>query len=1029
MNPAEASIKNRVSTLVIIGVILYGGVSAFNNLGRLEDPEFTIKEAQVITSYPGATAREVEEEVTDRIETAVQQLGQLKKVTSISMPGLSIVRPEMKDKYDNSTLPQVWDELRRKVGDVQDQLPPGTSTSVVNDDFGDVYGVFLCLYGDGYTYAELLEYAKLMRRELLLVQDVAKVNLYGEQQEALFLEISRARLAQLGLSPDTIAATLANQNQITPSGRVEVDSKFVRIRPTGEFDSVENLGNLLILQDDRTQTKLYLKDIAEIHRDYVTPPKNLIRYDGHRGIGLGVSTSQGGNVVVMGEALKKRMKELIPQIPVGIEVGVISIQADSVSESISAFLVNLMEAIGIVFVVLLLTMGLRSGVIIGVILLLTILSTFMVMQFKGVNLERISLGALIIALGMLVDNAIVVVEGIIMGMQRGKKPFEAAIAIVKQTMWPLLAATVVAILTFAAIGTSPDKTGEYCRSLFQVILYSLMLSWLLAITVTPLLGVMFLKGPKVADGPAPDPYQTRFFRGYRGLLEATMRWRWLTLGFLLATLMASVYGFGFISKSFFPPSTRPQFLVHCWLPQGTHILKTEEEMAKLEKFVQEQESVSGVTTFVGQGAMRFLLTYQPEEPNTAYGLLLVSVDDYTSIPEVTENLQAFALENLPNSNVYARKFVLGPGDPQKIQVRFRGPDHQVLRRLAEETKSLLRAAPEIMDVSDDWRQRVSVVRPIIAETKARNAGLTRTQVAGAIQGAFEGQAVGLYRERDLSLPIIVRSPQSERQDVSNLDAVQVWSPTARSNIPLAQLVVAYESDTQNDIIRRRNRLPTITVKCDPAIGEAVPAFAAVRPKIVALYEELGQELDLSAYSLEWGGEYENSNDAKAGLSKMLPPIAAAMILIVIILFNSVRQPLVIFLTVPLGLIGVTTGLLVFDKPFGFMALLGFLSLTGMIIKNAIVLIDEINLNLSQDRPPYLAVIEAGVSRVRPVSNAALTTVLGMTPLVFDPFYSAMAVTIMAGLTFATVLTLVVIPILYVVIFRIPSPSSKVSLAG
>ena len=963
--------------------------------------------------------------MTDPLEIAIQQMGQLKRITSISQPGLSIIRPEMNDKYDKSTLPQVWDELRRKVGDAQSQLPPGCSASIVHDDFGDVYGVFFCLYGDGYSYAELLEYAKLLRRELLLVKNVGKIDLFGERQEAVYLEVSRARLAQLQISPDTITASISGQNQVTPAGRVEIDDQFVRIHPSGEFGSLEDLGNLLIRQDNALHTKLYLRDIATVRRGYVEPPIRIMRFNGRQGIGLGISTVSGGNVVTMGEALKTRLRELQPLLPVGVELGVVSFEADSVTKAINHFVDSLIQAVAIVIVALMISMGLRSGMIIGGVLLITIFGTFVIMKANGVHLERISLGALIIALGLATDNAIVVVEGILVGIQRGQDAIKAAASIVQQTMWPLLVATVVAILAFAPIGLSQDSTGEFCRSLFQVILYCLLLSWLLAITVTPLLGVMFLKARAKKKGETEkDPYQTGFFRIYRSFLEGCIRLRVLTVLVLIGMLVLAIFGFRFVTKSFFPPSPRPQFMVHYWLPQGTRIERTESDAAKLENYLLGLDGVESVSTFVGAGALRFILTYTPEEPNSAYALLIVSVDDYRKSPALIAKLERFASENLPDAQMLCRRFMLGPGDPNRIQVRFRGPDTEVLRKLAEETKQVLRAEPQVVDIMDDWRQRVPVLRPIINEGAARNNGLTRTQIASAIQQAFQGQHVGVYREKDLLLPIISRAPEAERNDVWNLQDVRIWSPAAQRSIPLGQVVSANEMISDNDIIRRRDRLPTITVKCDPARGEASPVFELIRPRVEQRFADLKREMRLKEYSMEWGGEYENTRDSQNGLKANMPPILIAMILLIVVLFNSIRQPLAIFLVVPTAIIGLTIGLLATGQPFGFMALLGFLSLSGMLIKNAIVLIDEVNSNLALGKPPYTAVVEAGVSRMRPVVNTAGTTVLGMIPLLLDPFYAAMAVAIMAGLTFGALLTLIMVPVLYMILFRIPSPASS-----
>ena len=1008
MNIAQLSIEKKTITVVITVLLLFGGIKSYMGLGRLEDPEFTIKSAKVITYYPGATAMEVAEEVTDPLEISIQKMGQVRRVESLSMPGFSSIEVEIKKHHMAPELPQIWDELRRKVGDVQDQLPPGTSTSLVWDDFGDVYGIFYAIYGDGYTEKEIYEYAKMLRRELLLVQDVADVSLFGVRDERIYLEISRGRISQLGISPELIYASLSGQNMVVPAGNIQVGRQYVRIFPTGELTSVEDIGDIALLAGDGS-TRLFIKDIATIRRGYVDPPNVVVRFKGMPAVGLGISTIEGGNVVVMGQAISKRLKELQAETPIGMEIGIISHQADTVVTSINSFVISLIEAIAIVAGVLVFVMGFRSGILIGVILLLTVLSTFILMDMNGVMLERISLGALIIALGMLVDNAIVVVEGILINAQKGMSKKDGAIAIVKQTMWPLFGATVVAVLAFAAIGASPDSTGEYCRSLYQVILYSLMLSWVLAITTTPLAGVSFLRVKKL-EGDT-DPYGGRLFQTYKGLLVFCIRKRYFTIAVLAGLLVLSIYGFGFVDKSFFPESTRPQFMLHFWMPQGTHINETERNIASIENYLLEQEDVTDITSVIGQGAMRFLLTYTPEEPNPAYGLVLVSVKDYRIIQTLMERIQKHLTEKYPDAQVFCRRFMLGPGDANKIQVRLRGTDPDVLRELSDQVEKIMQEQPEAVDINTDWRQRVPLLRPIISETAARNAGLTRQQIALTLQTVTKGITVGQYREGDELIPIVFRSPESERDDVRELDNIQIYNPIARGFIPIRQVVTEIKTVSENQIIRRRNRLPTLTIRCDPKSGPATLVFEKLKPKIDAISIPQG-------YSLEWGGEYENSAEAQQGLSAQLPTIFLFMVLVVIILFNSIKKPLIIFLTVPLAIIGVTVGLLIMKQPFGFMALLGFLSLTCMLIKNSIVLIDEINMQIASGKDPFNAIVDSGVSRVRPVSMAAMTTVLGMIPLLTDAFFVAMAVTVMFGLAFATVLTLLVIPVLYTVFFRI-----------
>jgi multidrug efflux pump subunit AcrB len=548
------------------------------------------------------------------------------------------------------------------------------------------------------------------------------------------------------------------------------------------------------------------------------------------------------------------------------------------------------------------------------------------------------------------------------------------------------------------------------------VLYSLMLSWILAITSTPLLGVMYLKIEKQEEGT--DPYGGAFFKLYQRVLSTCIRFRWVTIIVLLGCLAGAIVGFGKVKQSFFPPSVRPQFMTHYWLPQGTHITRTEADLAEIEEFLLKQEEVDSVATLVGQGGLRFLLTLTPENKNSAYGMLLISVKDGKHIDAVMKKVQDFADANMVDAQVFSRRFVLGPGDAQKIQVRFRGPNAEVLRKLANEAHRIFEEDPMAVDSVDDWRERMPVVQPVIAEQQARNMGITRAQITQALQRAYGGIQVTVYREGDELLPVIFRSPDIERYDVGALKYVQVWSPVANKSIPLSQLILRFETTSEDAMIQRRDKLPTITVKCDPKVGEATPVLKQLMPKIEKRFEELKKEMQLTGYTLEWGGEYENSRDAQTALASKLPLTGIMMVLICIMLFNSLRKPLIIFLTVPLAIIGVTVGLLVCDQPFGFMALLGLLSLVGMLIKNAIVLIDEIGLQLAGGREPFDAIIFSGTSRLRPVSMAALTTVLGMLPLVVDAFFASMAVTVMFGLTFATVLTLVVVPVLYAIIYGV-----------
>ena len=1021
MNIAEYCIKKPTVTVSFAVAMLLAGIMGYFRLGRLEDPEFTIKQAQVITVYPGATAEEVANRVTDPLEVAIQQMGQLKKVTSTSYPGKSIIQVEMKDTYDSASLPQVWDELRRKVNDNASSLPSGCGTPTVVDDYADVFGVVYAIYGDGFTYAELKDHAKLLRRELLLCKDVSKIDLLGDQQEIVSFEMSRAKMANLGITPEMIKAVVSGQNVAEDAGKVKIDDKYVRIFPSGTIKSVEDFKRLIVTvpQGDGKFSTVRLGDIMTISRDYEDTPSCIMHYNGKPAVGLGISTVKGGNVITMGEAVDKRMKELLPETPVGIEFGIVSHQASTVETAVNDFVVNLVESVVIVIAVLLFTMGMRSGVLIGSILLLTVFATIMVMNQMDLIFERISLGAFIIALGMLVDNAIVITEAVLVAAEKGESRTKAAIEVVKQSQWPLLGATVIAILSFAPVGASQDATGEYCGSLFKVLMISLLLSWVFAITVTPLFAAKFLKkkvkveGEGKGEGEKADPYSSGFYRAYKGLLRFCIVHRYFTWLLLIAMLVAACYGFTKVKQSFFPESTRPQFMVHVWMPEGSSIHATEERVSALADAVGKIEGVTAVTALSGSGGLRFLLTYTPENSDDSYGILFVDVKDFHLIPDVMKKAEALALDIAPDALVYGQKFVNGPGDAQKIQFRILGPDPKVLRRAGEQVLEVMRADGGFKEIQTDWRNRTDVLVPDVADDRARKLGVTRSDIAQSLKQATEGLTVGHYLEGDESLPIIVRAPAVERFDPDSLTCSWVWSSSLGCSVPFAQVASGIHAETEEAIFKRRNRLPCITAKCNPKSGTASDARLRIADKL----EAIGKTLP-AGYSVEWGGEYENSADANGGLAGKIPSILAIMVMIVILLFNSIKKTIAIFLTIPLILVGVVAGLLGFDQPFGFMALLGFLSLVGMQIKNAIVLMDEINAQLAAGAKPFDAVVMSGVTRLRPVMNTALTTILGMIPLVVDPFYSAMAVTIMCGLGFSTLVTMVVVPVNYALLYRV-----------
>ncbi|MGL5517142.1 MAG: efflux RND transporter permease subunit VmeI [Vibrio parahaemolyticus] len=1011
-------IRNRVISWMVSLIFLIGGIAAFFGLGRLEDPAFTIKDAMVVTSYPGATPQQVEEEVTYPLEKAIQQLTYVDEVNSISNRGLSQITVTMKNNYGPDDLPQIWDELRRKVNDLKVTLPPGVNEPQVIDDFGDVYGILLAVTGDGYSYKELLDYVDYLRRELELVDGVSKVSVSGQQQEQVFIEVSMKKLSSIGLSPNTVFNLLSTQNIVSDAGAIRIGDEYIRIQPTGEFQSVDELGDLLITESG-AQGLIFLKDVAEIKRGYVEVPSNIINFNGSLALNVGVSFAQGVNVVEVGKAFDRRLAELKYQQPVGVEISEIYSQPKEVDKSVSGFVISLAQAVGIVIIVLLFFMGLRSGLLIGLILLLTVLGTFIFMKYLAIDLQRISLGALVIALGMLVDNAIVVVEGILIGTQKGRTRLQAATDIVTQTKWPLLGATVIAVTAFAPIGLSEDSTGEYCGTLFTVLLISLMLSWFTAISLTPFFADIFFKGQKIkqGEGEENDPYNGIIFVAYKKFLEFCMRRAWLTVVVLIVGLGASVYGFTLVKQSFFPSSTTPIFQLDVWLPEGTDIRATNDKLKELESWLAEQEHVDHITTTAGKGLQRFMLTYAPEKSYAAYGEITTRVDNYEALAPLMARFREHLKANYPEINYKLKQIELGPGGGAKIEARIIGSDPTVLRTIAAQVMDIMYADPGATNIRHDWRERTQVLEPQFNESQARRYGITKSDVDDFLSMSFSGMTIGLYRDGTTLMPIVARLPEDERIDIRNIEGMKIWSPAQSEFIPLQQVTMGYDMRWEDPIIVRKNRKRMLTVMADPDIlGEETASTLQKRlqPQIEAIQMPPG-------YSLEWGGEYESSGDAQESLFTTMPMGYLFMFLITVFLFNSIKEPLIVWLTVPLALIGVTTGLLALNTPFGFMALLGFLSLSGMVLKNGIVLLDQIEIEMKSGKEAYDAVVDAAVSRVRPVCMAAITTILGMIPLLPDIFFKPMAVTIMFGLGFATILTLIVVPVLYRLFHKVSVP--------
>jgi multidrug efflux pump subunit AcrB len=1019
MNLAALAIEKRAITYFGILLILAGGIFCYSQLGQLEDPEFSVKTAVITTAYPGASAEQVELEITDRIETKLQEMVELKNVYSNSRPGLSIIKVDIKSNYWSDRLPQVWDVLRKKVRDVEGSLPPGAGKPKVGDDFGYVFGFLLAVSSDGYSYAELERYVKDMRKELSVVPGVARVDLWGVQEKRIYIDVSTAQLSALGLTPEQMTQALQSQNLVVDAGGVDYQTQRIRVAPSGEFRSPEDIGDLAIAGSVGGRDEIIrIRDFATVRFGYADPPAQLLRHNGRLAIALALAPGAGENVVQVGQAIDRRIAELVADLPVGIDVERISWQSDQVSESIRAFMISLLEAVAIVLALLALTMGLRAGVIIGISgLVFPILGTFIVMAIWGIDLHRISLGALIIAMGMMVDNAIVVTDGIMVRIAQGRDRKQAAIEAASGPAWPLLGATVVACMAFYPIFASSYDTGEYAGSLFTVVAISLLLSWVFCQTVAPLLCIALLPGPKPGQTPA-SPYQGPFYQRFRRLLSLAIRHRVLFLGSMTALLVLSILGFRFVPQLYFPDSSRLQIMVDYWAPEGTRIQQTSGELEKIEKYLQDHPAVASTSTFIGKGPPRFYLPVSAEDSYASYAQLIVNTKTLSGVDQLVADTDAWMRQNVPEAMVRVRKYAVGAFDDWKIEARFSGPanaDPATLRRLAEEGATILRDSPYAKEVRTNWRERVQALVPRYNQERGRWARVSRDDLARTTRRASDGVVVGQYRQEDDLIPIVARNVEQERQQAATtLEELQITPRLSTHAVPLSQVVDGIATPWEDPIVWRWDRRRSITVQCSPNGVTAPTLRDAVLPKFEAIKLPPG-------YRLDWDGEYWSAKQSQEALVPGIVPAVVIMLFILVALFNGFRPMLICVLVIPFVMIGITAGLLMTRTPFGFIALLGAMSLSGMMIKNAVVLLDEVNSNLGRGLAPYNAVVEAAVSRLSPVINAAGTTVLGVLPMLQDVFWVALAVTIFFGLIVGSMLTMVMVPVLYALFYGIRVP--------
>ncbi|WP_319468559.1 efflux RND transporter permease subunit [uncultured Pseudodesulfovibrio sp.] len=1008
MNLAHWCIKNNRTAIALFLIVALGGIMTFVNIKKDEDPDFTIRLATVITQFPGATPQRVEELVTDKLEEKIREISDVKVVESQSMTGVSIIKVELYDRVKN--VDPVWQKLRNKVADAAPTLPSEAKTPLINDEFGDVFGILIALTGDGFTYRELKDAADDMRDQLLKVEGVGKVERWGTQDERIFVEFSNSRMASAGISPFALAQTIDHQNTIQPSGSAHVGPERIVIEPTGEFRGVEDIYSLAI-RPPGGKSSVRLADVTTITRDFSDPPSTMARYNATPALILAVSMAKGGNITELGDRVTKRLDELRANLYHGLEAETLVFQPDYVDTAITEFMINLLESFGFVVIVILVFAGFRTGLIAGSLVPMAMLGCIGLMPYFDVGLQRISIASLIISLGILVDNGVVVSEAILVRLASGQDRLKAVTGAVSELWMPLLAASLTTIFAFLPIPLAENATGEFCFSLFVVVTLTLFCSWALSMSMVPMMCFYVLK-PKITI----QTFSSRLYRWYRTFLLLCLRHRTVFVASVLILCGVALWGFKFVPKMFFPPNERAQFTIDFWEPYGTDITKTAERTARLEHFLLANKDVDSVGSFVGHGGPRWYLPLNLEQQNSNLSTFVVNTKNVESVNDVMQATRTELESNFPDTDFSLKKLMNGPPVGAPLQIRISGPDIKTLYTLRDKIAAMVENTQGITRVWDDWGQWTKKMMVKVDQDKAREAGLTSFDVAVSLQTSMSGLRASDYREGDTVIPIILRNTDSFRGRLDKLDSLNVYSYTDGKAVPLSRVASSY-LDWQPSDIRRRDQARTMTVKADVAAGYfALPILDGLRPQI----EELMRDHDWPlGYTVEYGGEFEKSEESQAAINANMPLAMGLLVLVLIFQFNSVRRPLIILLTLPPMMIGITSGMLATQSPFGFMPMLGMISLLGIIVNNAIMLIDRIEIQRGRGMNLADAIVLSSMERARPIIMTACTTIIGMVPLSLQggEMWRPMANCIMSGLTFATVLTLVLCPVLYSMFFR------------
>ncbi len=1017
MNLTGSALRNQPLLFMTVVAFVFFGLSALQNFPSQEDPPIMVREAVITTFYPGMDPVKVERIVSREIEKALARVTERKHISSYSWPGHSEVRIEVQDQY-YADLDRIWSDVRDKIDDVRSRLPAEVIGPFVNDDFGDVTVISVALLSDGFTLAQMYDRAKEIQDELYVIPGVGRVMLYGVQDEVVWIEFNSARLAQLGFSPSAIRQALEAQNVLLPRGSIDTGKRDIRIVPTGDFRNVEDIRNVPITIPG-TQQVVFLRDLASVTRGYVDPMEAPFYYDGQQAVLLGITMVDGQNILDVGPRVVSRMQEIEAGLPIGYSMKIGNYQATHVQRAVSAVQSNLFQTIFIVLVVIIAFLGFRTGMIVGLHVPLTMMVTLVLMYLSGIAMHRISLATLIISLGLLVDNGIVIAEEIGNRLRAGQDRMQATIDTGRTLAIPLLTSSITTILFFVPLALAPHSAGEYLRSMSVVITMALLVSWALAMTVTTTLCYHYLKPSSLTDEELAAQLETPLYRGYRGLLETILRHRAVFLLSMLGVLAGGLWLFSLVPVQFMPNSDRPQILVDVKLPAGYGILETNRQISDLIGWLEDDDvnpEIQQTLGYVGSGGVRFFITIAPEPSQPNMGFVLVTVENLAEVQPVMDRLRLHARDHYPTMNLLVKRMFLGSVETGLTETRIFGPDRA---KLVEAGSAVARAAltlPGTINVYSDWENVVTEARVIVDQNRARRAGVTSQDIAVSLQSLLDGTSLTVLREGDLEITIKARAEARERYHVDRLFTATVFSPTTGAVVPLIQ-VADLRPEPEFSVVRRRDHSPAVIVEAKNLNFTALELEAELAPLVDRIVADLGPN-----YHWEWGGESESSTDAQAALAVFLPLAVFGALLCLVAQFGDFRSPAVIVLTIPLAIGGVAIGLLVMGGYFSFMATLGILSLSGIVINNAIVMINQIKLDGEAGASPYDAIISACLGRLRPILMTTLTTILGMLPIIIsrDPLFYDLATVLAFGLAFGTVLTLGVAPVLYAVFYRVPS---------